>query len=154
MPREGPGHAACVRAWLNGNTGLESAQLAALFEQALEHLWRRALQTLGEITLTAIVDRVLYTASERYPVLSALKVEGAQIRFEAFRQQDWSLYSRQLPEAIRFTLVEFLTVLGNLTAEILTAALHAELSKVAPSNGTGEARAQHAGKRNEREDTE
>jgi hypothetical protein len=37
----------------------------------------------------------------------------------------------ELREAIRFVLVELLTVLGNLTAEILTPALHAEISRVA-----------------------
>ena len=37
--------------------------------------------------------------------------------------------------AIRFVLVEFLTVLGNLTAQILTSALHAELSKGHPLAG-------------------
>jgi hypothetical protein len=37
-------------------------------------------------------------------------------------------------EGIRFVLVEFLTVLGNLTAGILTAELHAELSHVEPTN--------------------
>jgi len=31
--------------------------------------------------------------------------------------------------------VEFLTVLGNLTAEILTPALHSELLKLAPGEG-------------------
>lgn len=124
MRPENPGHATCVEAWLNESPGLESAQLAALFERALEQLWRRALQTLGEITLTAIVDRVLYTASERYPLLSSLKVHAAQIRFEEFRAQDWTRQGLQLPDAVRFTLVEFFIVMGNLTAEILTPALH------------------------------
>ena len=39
--------------------------------------------------------------------------------------------SRTFPRQSVFVLVEFLTVLGHLTDEILTPALHAELSKVA-----------------------
>jgi hypothetical protein len=124
-------HTARVQAWMVGVKTLPPAQRVTRFEQALGGLWRRALGTLGEITLTAIVDRVFYTASERYPFLSALKVEGNGIRFDEFREQGSVLHDNQFLEAVCFVLVEFLTVLGNLTAEILTPALHAELSKTA-----------------------
>jgi hypothetical protein len=47
-----------------------------------------------------------------------------------------------LREAIQFVLVELLTVVGNLTAEILTPALHSELSNItvkdSPGKQTGE----------------
>jgi hypothetical protein len=57
-------HVGHVDAWLDGAAKtLTSAQLITLFEQALGALWRRTEVTLGEVTLTAIVDRVLYTAS-------------------------------------------------------------------------------------------
>ena len=125
-------HAAHVEAWLDGAAkNLPPARLVTLFERALGALWKRAHFTLGEVTLTAIVDRVLYTATEKYPFLSTLKVEGSGIRFDEFRKQGAVQHDRHLPEVVRFVLVEFLTVLGNLTDEILTPALHAELSKVA-----------------------
>jgi hypothetical protein len=125
-------HATCVTAWLEPIAkGLPPAQLVALFERALDALWQRTRLTLGEVTLTAIVDRVLYTASEKYPFLSALKIEGTGIRFDEFRQLGPVLHDRHLPDVVRFVLVELLTVLGNLTDEILTPALHAQLSKVA-----------------------
>ena len=123
-------HVECVEAWLDqAAKTLAPAQLVTLFERALSALWRRAEITLGEVTLTAIVDRVLYTASETYPFLSALKVEETGIGFDGFREQ--GAHVANLPEAVRLVLVEFLTVLGHLTDEILTPALHAELSKVA-----------------------
>jgi hypothetical protein len=81
------------------------------------------------VTLTAIVDRVLYTASETHPFLSTLKIEAAGISFDGFREQ--GAQHANLHEAVRLVLVEFLTVIGHLTDEILTPALHAELSKVA-----------------------
>jgi hypothetical protein len=118
-----------VDAWLNGEAKmLPPAQLITLFERALGALWRRALVTLGDVTLIAIVDRILYTASETHPYLSALKVEKTGIRFDAFREQGAD--QANLPEAFRLVLEEFLTVLGHLTGEILTPALQAELSKV------------------------
>jgi hypothetical protein len=131
-------HVECVEAWLDrAAKTLAPAQLVTLFERALSALWRRAEVTLGEVTLTAIVDRVLYTASETYPFLSALKVETSGIGFDGFREQ--GAHVANLPEAVRLVLVEFLTVLGHLTDEILTPALHAELSKVA-LEGPGAAR--------------
>ena len=132
MPPDEASHAAHVEAWLDAAAkNLPPAQLVTLFERALDALWQRVHFTLGEVTLTAIVDRVLYTASEKYPFLSTLKVEGSEIRFDEFRKQGAVQHDRHLPKAVRFVLVEFLTVLGNLTDEILTPALHAELSKVA-----------------------
>jgi hypothetical protein len=58
-----------------------------------------------------------------------LKIEKAGISFDGFREQ--GAQHENLAEAVRLVLVEFLTVLGHLTDEILTPALHAELSKVA-----------------------
>jgi len=145
LPPEEANHAAYVKAWLGGAAKSAKrrapAQLISLFEQALSALWQRAQVTLGEVTLTAIVDRVLYAASEKYSFLSTLKIEGTGIRFDEFRQKGASQHDEDLSESVRFVLVEFLTVLGNLTDEILTPALHAELARVAldePGNTQGD----------------
>jgi hypothetical protein len=123
-------HAGYVDAWLDVAAKTPApAQLITLFEQALGALWRRTEVTLGEVTLTAIVDRVLYTASEQYPFLSTLTVDRAGISFDGLRSQ--GAHDTNLREALRLVLVEFLTVLGHLTDEILTPVLHAELSRVA-----------------------
>jgi hypothetical protein len=124
-------HEACVDKWMEGcaTQDLQTAEVLALFERALGRLWDRARQTLGEVTLTAIVDRVLYTATERFPLLVALKIEGNALRWdERKRARD----KDEVADSMRFVLVELLTVLGNLTAEILTPALHSDLSSVVP----------------------
>lgn len=126
-------HAACVDAWLTRATQHASAdRLAAHFETALQALWTRTKTTLGEVTLTAIADRVLYIASENFPFMAALKVEPATgIVFGDLRERFAALPTAQVIAGIRFVLVELLTVLGNLTAEILTPELHAQLSRLA-----------------------
>jgi hypothetical protein len=125
-------HAACVDAWLERSaTGLSSEPLLRLFEAALGALWIRTKTTLGEVTLTAIAERVLHNASEKYSLLWSLKVEptgGIQCR--ELRERIGSVQLPELSEAIRYVLVELLTVLGNLTAEILTPELHLELYSV------------------------
>jgi hypothetical protein len=126
-------HAAVVTAWLESCApGLPSKRLAALFEQALQALWGRAHVTLGDVTLSAIVDRVLHVAADEHPVFSGVKIDASGIRLDEFRDQAESLPVEQLAAGIRFVLIEFLSVLGSLTAEILTSPLHAQLLRVVP----------------------
>jgi hypothetical protein len=121
---------------------VSSDHLAQLFEKALTALWHRAYFTLGDVTLTAIVDRVLYVATEKFSVLGSLQLDANGVNFREFRQRASSISDRELREAIQFVLVELLTVVGNLTAEILTPALHSELSNItvkdSPGKQTGE----------------
>jgi len=124
--------------------GLAPEPLLSLFEAALAALWNRIKTTLGEVTLTAIAERVLYDATEKFPFFSSLKVEPAQgFQCRELGRRVGSMQGSELSEAIRFVLVEFLTVLGRLTAEILTPELHAELSRIATK--TSGARATPAG---------
>jgi hypothetical protein len=123
-------HIKYVREWMKPLSGLSSDQLAGLFEKAMTALWHRTYSALGDITVAAIVDRVLYNATERYPVLGSLTLETTGVNFAEFRKQAGSISKGGLREAIQFVIVELLTVVGNLTAEILTPALHSELSKV------------------------
>ena len=128
---DGNPHRAFVNDWLAAAATSASAdQLLQLFVDAFDAVWTRSHVTLGEVTLTAIVDRVVYDAAERHPLLSALEVEPTGLGFERLLEQSRDLPPDQIAEAIRTVLVEFLTVLGNLTAEILTPALHSALSRV------------------------
>lgn len=135
MTVEDPQHAACVDAWLDGaDEQLTAAQALALLERASAALFRRAQATLGEVTMGAIVDRVYYVASERYPVLAAVTVGETGVSFDRLREQlegGAAVDGARMLDAARFVLVELLTVVGNLTDQILTPALHAELAKVA-----------------------
>jgi hypothetical protein len=131
VPSDETDHAAFVDAWLDGAArGQPPAVLVSVFQRATSALWQRALVTLGEVTLTAIVDRVLYTASEKYPFLSTLKIDETGIRFDEFRRGGADQDDDRLADAVLFVVAEFLTVLGRLTDEILTPALHEELSNV------------------------
>lgn len=108
-----------------------SKRLLGIFEQGFGAVWRRAHATLGGVTLMAILDRVLYNAAGRFPLLAPLEMDESGLRTGTLRERIDGLDRDQLEEALRFILVEFLTVLGNLTAEVLTPALHAALAKVA-----------------------
>lgn len=132
MRPDGASHAAHVRTWLNvAGRNPSTAQLLSLFQRGFAALWARAQRTLGEVTLMAIGDRVLITASEKYAFLGTLKIDETGVRFDEFLASQADRRERQLADAVRFVLAEFLSVLGTLTDEILTPALHTELSNVA-----------------------
>lgn len=102
----------------------------ALFDLALSALWRRARRTLGEVTLSAIVDRVLGTTSEIHPLLTGIRLDHGRISSEELRRRAADLSSDAMRAAFCTVLTEWLTVVGNLTAEILSPALHEALSLV------------------------
>ena len=106
-------------------------RLIGALDLALATLWRRARPTLGDVTIAAILDRVLYTTVEQYPALWSLELLADGLRVEALRERANTIARAELVDGVRFLLVEFLTVLGHLTAEILTPALHAELAELA-----------------------
>lgn len=127
-------HAARVDAWLARTAnGASVEQLVDAFEVAFTALWRRAHQTLGDVTLGAIADRVLYVAAEEHPVTSALELDATGVSWVAFRQRATALPVEQLTDGVRFVLLEFLTVLGTLTGEVLSGPLRAELDALASS---------------------
>ena len=126
-------HEASVIAWMDGVTkDLPTEGLVEVFERGFGALWRRAHETLGTVTLTAILDRVLFTATEQFPFLARITIGRDGLACEDLRERAPDLLREDVARAARFVLIEFLTVLGRLTAEILTPALHAELAKVAP----------------------
>lgn len=129
-------HTACVRDWLaRSAVNLSTAQQLTLLDHGFTAVWNKAHQTLGAITLTAVVDRVLSTSAKDFPQLAQTRADFSGISFEA-------LYSNgstpdQSVAALRFTLIELLRVLGAITAEILTPSLHAALAEVTmPSEST------------------
>jgi hypothetical protein len=113
----------CVR-------GLGGGQLVAVYERVLDALWLRAHRSLGEITMLAIVDRVLHNSTQLFPHLSALKLESSGIGFGELRSAAASIDVGTLEQSLRVVVRDLLTVLGNLTAEVLTPGLHEEVSRV------------------------
>jgi hypothetical protein len=124
-------HSEVVRTWRNSHgRSLSQQALVDLYERALDALWQRAHMSLGEITLMAIVERVLHDGTSRFPHLAALQIETSGVRCGELRQSAQVLNAALLEESLAFLVVELLRVFGTLTGEILTPGLHAELSKV------------------------
>jgi hypothetical protein len=126
-------HGECVDTWLERTAaGLSPEQEVALLERALAALWSRARRTLGELTLATIVDRVLTSAAVAHPIVAGMRMEANRVSCDELRRRAATLPDGATRAAIRDLLVEWLTVVGNLTAEIMTPALHDALRDVPP----------------------
>ena len=135
MPPHRSSHALAVEQWLeDAAADLPAPRLIALLELALATLWVRANRTLGEVTLGAIVDRVLYLASERYPFLAISRSAADPVRFEV-HQLGAVQHDKRLRDVIGFVVAELIGVLGNLTDEILTPGLLEALDDIAFADG-------------------
>lgn len=124
-------HAAHVDAWLAREArDLPPAQFMRLVALGLDTIWQRTAVTLGEVTLVAIAERVLNDVTARFPCFGALMVEPTGIQCRELIEHIADTRESEVREGARFMLVELLTVLGSLTAEILTPDLHAQLAEV------------------------
>jgi hypothetical protein len=137
-----PSHEAVVGAWLARSVDHgSSVEIVRLFHAALLAVWNRAVTILGPVTLTAIAERVLHHATERYTFLSAIdrRSSGDARWTERLHERLVTVPRAALIESLRYGLIELLTVIGALTAEVLRGELHAALEAVtAPSGPTSE----------------
>jgi hypothetical protein len=125
-----PDHDQCVQRWmLRTCADKPPGTLVRSCSDAFNALYRRARQALGEVMVTAVVDRVLRVTVDRFPQLGDLQLGLDGLRCEVLVLRAVGLDRDKLASSLRCLMVELLTVLGALTAEVLTPALHAELSR-------------------------
>jgi hypothetical protein len=121
-------HAARVDAWLDRSPREPAEACLRALARVFGVLQARAELTLGEVTLRSISDRVLHEAGEQFAELASLPVARAGVLAPAHLARAPTLDPGRVREATRVVLVRFLAVIGKLTAEILTPALHAALA--------------------------
>ena len=109
-----------------------ATSLLLLFETAWAALWRRAEGAAGQVTLGAVAELVRVESVNKFPILSPLKLDATGLSCKALLDSADTLEKGVLQEGLRFMLVEFLTVLGDLTDQILTPGLYEELSRITP----------------------
>lgn len=124
-------HRSRVEAWLErAEKDLTNEQLVDLLEQALERLSAAALESASEVTIAAVLDRSVVETVDAHRWLPPIPVSGASADLAAFRSAAPGLKRENVLQAARFLLTDFLAILGNLTAEVLTRGLHKELAQV------------------------
>ena len=110
--------------------GLTNAELVDLLAQALGELSSAARPTVSQLMLDAVLERALINAGDAYPSLPRARIEAGRADFAALRAAAPGLKRGALTQAIEFTLTDFLAILGNLTAELLSEGLQSRLDAV------------------------
>lgn len=113
---------------------LSGKEKVLLLEKAILATEERASLTLSHITLVVVLDRILYQAQEKFPILAKVSLQKHFLDFSLLEKKQ---NAEETIAALTYLLVEILRVLGRLTAGILNKPLHSELKKVT-SNDSGE----------------
>lgn len=110
--------------------GLDLNTFVRTYGCAIQAVELRSLVTLSSVTVKVVIDRALHESLGKYPLLSWVSVEPERLDLSRLIGQCESYDPSEVRQALQFLLIEVLNVLGNITAEVLTPALHTELLRV------------------------
>ncbi len=109
---------------------LGTDQAIQVFGNALQTIERRCLITLSSVTVQVVLDRIIHQGIEKFPLLVEVTLESTGLNFSSIHQKKEHYNAHEINNAFRYLLIELLTVIGNITSEVLTAPLHKELMEV------------------------
>ena len=124
-------HRALVKLWEEKNTNvLNDEQLLQVYGSAFQAIEKCCSATLSRVTINVVIDRVLHLGSEKFPILSLVEIDHSGLCLKGLTQNIKNYKTEELKKALTYLIVEFLTVIGNITSDVLTASLHKELMEV------------------------
>lgn len=128
-------HKELITFWVEQNTkGLRNEQLVHLYGSAFGAIERRCLATLSSVTINVVINRVLHLGLKKYPFFSLLTIEASGLSFKGLMAKKENYKTEELRDGLSYLLAEFLTVIGNITSDVLSESLHKELKKVTGQN--------------------
>lgn len=132
-------HTTTVDMWLKQTaSGLGSDELLRHFEGALDAIQKRILVTLSDVTLHAILVRVLFHGQQKYPLLRELELDLHGVTLKNLRKSVSARNPQEITEAFRFLIIELLAVIESLTGGVLTHPLQKTLLGVSSKKKSGE----------------
>lgn len=124
-------HQKLINLWEEQNTkGLRSEQLIQLYGTAFGAIERRCLATLSSVTINVVIDRVLHLGLKKHPFFSLVTIEPSGLSLKGLTQKNENYKIEELRDGLGYLLLEFLTVIGNITSDVLNESLHKELMEV------------------------
>ncbi len=107
-------------AWAEDESFFDPERSVSGFESVIQAVWKRAHRSLGEVTLRAVLERVLEDTVVRFPLLGCARItsEGIEVDRSSLR---WSELSEVVvARSFGALLEEIREVLGQMTGQILT----------------------------------
>ena len=135
--KENNAHAEEVDLWIQKTIkDRPIAEQIQTFSEAILSLKNRITVTLSLATWNVILDRSLLQSQVLYPVLKIVGVEtGIIVSGKDSEKGEANLQDVTL--ALRYFLIELITILDSLTSAILTNAIYAELDKISAAKKSG-----------------
>ncbi len=134
-------HSRAVALWIENallpDDELNSYVLIEEFESLLNSLMDTVRTSVGETTVTAVADRVLYNSSERYPVLAKIQLRDHGFDFTKMRDDSSLKTPEEIKNAFHYFITELLFMIGKLSGGSLTLELHAVLEARVSSQNVG-----------------
>ena len=126
-------HARTVSLWLQKFPAtLTQEEFVGAIEKVFDQALEKTQITISEVTLSAVLDRILYNSAVKFPILNELKLDGAKLKFASLKRHVKSSSNSEIKAAFLYFFTEFFFVIGNLTAEHLTPILYNELTNDLP----------------------
>jgi hypothetical protein len=123
-------HSKFVSDWIRSATkGLLQEELLRTFEKAIDRLLAGTRISISEITMDAVLDRILDNCAESYPMMNQVFIEKTRFNFDDLRSEISKHRDEEIKSSFHYLITDFLFVIGNLTGEQLTPQLHLELFK-------------------------
>ncbi len=97
------------------------------FEALLNTLLNSIRHSVGETTLSAVADRVLYNSSGHHPMLMKIHVRGPGFDFSKLREDSAIKDLKLIKNAFHYFITELLFVIGKLSGGSLSPRLHSVL---------------------------
>lgn len=124
-------HAAQLATWIEATTqGLSSHKTLGLFEQTITALWTTSRSILSSVLLLAVSERVLFHGSTHHPILKLVEVNVSGFNFDELRKTAKKISHDQIVAALRQVLTDFISILGDITNEVLSPILFQVLAKI------------------------
>ncbi len=124
-------HAVKVEAWIKSNTTeLSRDELVNLFEFALKAIWESSSIKMSEVTLSAVMDRAVFTSSDTHKFMLELRVTPTGIQWDEFRKLSKDLNRHELIRAFSHLLKEFISISSNISGGLLNDSLLKALATV------------------------
>lgn len=119
-----------VKAWIEREARVvPHEQVIPILKLGLQKVWDHARLTVSAVTLMAVSDRAVFNATKHHKFLSTLIIQKGGFSFEKFDSEQ-QITQRELLEGFQVLIARFITIIGKLTADVLTNDLCQELSKI------------------------
>ncbi len=98
---------------------IKDEEKIVLYEELFKKIWDRVVISLGVITVTALVRRIIRKSSQRFPFLGALTVNNEGVNFLILKTKIRSEELENIKEGFEELIINLIDLLVELTGGLV-----------------------------------